>query len=53
MPFFLCYGVLYSLSTDSRWHECGHDTAFKTPWMNDAIYQIACFTIMRNPVTWR
>ena len=21
--------------------------------MNDAVYQIACFMIMRNPVTWR
>ena len=39
--------------SDSRWHECGHGTAFKTRWMNDAVYQIACFMIMRNPVTWR
>lgn len=53
LPFFLCYGVLYGSATDSRWHECGHGTAFKTPWMNDAVYQIACFMIMRNPVTWR
>lgn len=53
VPFFLCYGVLYGSATDSRWHECGHGTAFKTPWMNDAVYQIACFMIMRNPVTWR
>jgi fatty acid desaturase len=52
-PFFLIYGVLYGSATDSRWHECGHGTAFKTPWMNDAVYQIACFMIMRNPVTWR
>lgn len=52
-PFFLAYGVLYGSSTDSRWHECGHGTAFKTPWMNDAVYQIASFMIMRNPVTWR
>ncbi|MGB8817771.1 MAG: fatty acid desaturase family protein [Rhizobiaceae bacterium] len=53
VPFFLAYGVLYGSATDSRWHECGHGTAFKTPWMNDAVYQIACFMIMRNPVTWR
>lgn len=53
VPFFLCYGVLYGSATDSRWHECGHGTAFKTQWMNDAVYQIACFMIMRNPVTWR
>lgn len=53
VPFFLCYGVLYGSAGDSRWHECGHGTAFKTQWMNDAVYQIACFMMMRNPVTWR
>ena len=53
IPFFLAYGVLYGSASDSRWHECGHGTAFKTRWMNDAVYQIACFMIMRNPVTWR
>ncbi|MGN6550005.1 MAG: fatty acid desaturase family protein [Pararhizobium sp.] len=53
IPFFFCYGVLYGSSTDSRWHECGHGTAFRTQWMNDAVYQLACFMIMRNPVTWR
>ena len=36
--------------SDSRWHECGHGTAFKTPWMNDVVYQIACFMIIREPV---
>jgi fatty acid desaturase len=49
----LAYGVLYGSATDSRWHECGHGTAFKTPWMNDAVYHIACFMIMRNPTRWR
>ncbi|PRD57696.1 fatty acid desaturase family protein [Phyllobacterium myrsinacearum] len=53
IPVFLAYGVLYGSASDSRWHECGHGTAFKTRWMNDAVYQIACFMIMRNPVTWR
>lgn len=52
-PFFLAYGVLYGSASDSRWHECGHGTAFKTRWMNDVVYQIASFMIMRNPVTWR
>ena len=40
-------------SSDARWHECGHGTAFRTRWMNEVIYQIASFMIMRNPVTWR
>jgi fatty acid desaturase len=53
LPFFLVYGVLYGSSTDSRWHECGHGTAFKTRWMNDAVYHIACFMIMRDPTVWR
>ncbi len=45
--------MLYGSSTDSRWHECGHRTAFKTQWMNDAVYQVACFMIMREPTIWR
>ncbi len=53
VPFFLVYGVLYGSASDSRWHECGHGTAFKTPWMNRVIYQIACFMVMRNPITWK
>ena len=53
VPFFFVYGVLYGSACDSRWHECGHGTAFKTSWMNDAVYQIASFMVMRNPVNWR
>jgi fatty acid desaturase len=53
VPFFLVYGVLYASAADSRWHECGHGTAFRTAWMNDAVYQLASFLMMRNPVTWR
>jgi fatty acid desaturase len=52
-PFWLVYGVLYGSGSDARWHECGHNTAFKTPWMNDWVYQIACFMLIRNPVVWR
>jgi fatty acid desaturase len=53
VPFFFVYGVLYGSAGDSRWHECGHGTAFKTAWKNDCVYQIACFMMMRNPVVWR
>jgi fatty acid desaturase len=53
LPFFLCYGVLYGSASDSRWHECGHASAFKTRWMNSAVYQLACFMIMREPEIWR
>jgi len=53
VPFFIVYGVLYGSSSDSRWHECGHRTAFKTVWMNDVIYQIASFMVLREPDVWR
>ncbi|MBM3522484.1 MAG: fatty acid desaturase [Alphaproteobacteria bacterium] len=53
VPFFVVYGVLYGSSSDSRWHECGHRTAFKTQWMNDVVYHLACFMIMREPELWR
>jgi len=52
-PFWLAYGVLYGSGSDSRWHEGGHGTAFKTQWMNEVIYQLACFMIVRNPTSWR
>jgi fatty acid desaturase len=53
VPFFVVYGVLYTSAADSRWHEMGHGTAFKTLWMNDAVYDFASFLMMRNPVVWR
>jgi fatty acid desaturase len=52
-PFWLAYGVLYGSASDSRWHECGHGTAFRTQWMNAVVYQIASFMMVRNPVSWR
>lgn len=53
VPFWLVYGVLYGSAMDSRWHECGHGTAFRTAWMNTALYHVACFCMVRNPPTWR
>jgi fatty acid desaturase len=53
VPFWLAYGVMYGSACDARWHECGHGTAFRTRWMNDVVYQIASFQVMRNPVSWR
>ena len=52
-PFWIAYSTLYASGADSRWHECGHRTAFKTRWMNQLVYQIACFCLLRNPVVWR
>lgn len=53
VPFFFVYGVLYGSSSDSRWHECSHGTAFKTGWMNDVVYEIASFMVMRNSTAWK
>jgi Na+-transporting NADH:ubiquinone oxidoreductase subunit F len=53
IPTFFVYGTLYGSVSDSRWHECGHQTAFKTPWMNDAVYFLASFMVWREAVSWR
>ena len=53
LPLWFIYGVLYGSASDARWHECGHNTAFKTQWMNDVIYHSASFMLMRNPYLWR
>jgi MocE subfamily Rieske [2Fe-2S] domain protein len=50
---FAIYGALYAGSSDSRWHEAGHGTAFKTDWMNNALYEIASFMVMRESTVWR
>ena len=52
LPYAI-YAVLYGTSSDSRWHECGHGTAFRTDWMNIALYEIASFMVMRESVVWR
>ena len=53
LPVWLAYSVLYASGADSRWHEAGHGTAFRTRWMNQIVYQIACFMLFRNPTLWR
>jgi Na+-transporting NADH:ubiquinone oxidoreductase subunit F len=50
---YLIYCLIYGTSSDSRWHEAGHGTAFKTDWMNNALYEIASFMVMRESTLWR
>jgi MocE subfamily Rieske [2Fe-2S] domain protein len=50
---FAIYGVLYASVSDSRWHESSHGTAFKTDWMNNALYELASFMVLRESVHWR
>ena len=50
---YLVYSVLYASTSDSRWHETSHGTAFKTDWMNNALYEIASFMVLRQSTVWR
>jgi MocE subfamily Rieske [2Fe-2S] domain protein len=50
---FVIYSVLYASTSDARWHESSHGTAFKTDWMNNALYEIASFMVLRESVPWR
>ena len=52
LPYAL-YAVLCASTSDSRWHEAGHGTAFRTDWMNNALYEIASFMVMRESTVWR
>jgi Na+-transporting NADH:ubiquinone oxidoreductase subunit F len=52
LPYAL-YSVLYASTSDSRWHESGHGTAFKTDWMNNTLYEVASFMVMRESTVWR
>lgn len=50
---YLVYAVLYGSVSDSRWHESGHGTAFKTDWLNSALYELASFMVLRESTVWR
>lgn len=53
VPLFGVYGALYAGAADSRWHECGHGTAFANARANDVVYPLASFMVLRNPTQWR
>lgn len=50
---YIIYSVLYASTSDSRWHESSHGTAFKTDWMNTVLYEIASFMVVRQSNVWR
>ncbi|MEM7379679.1 MAG: fatty acid desaturase [Bacteroidota bacterium] len=52
LPYIL-YSTLYASSSDSRWHESSHGTAFKTDWMNNLLYEISSFMVFRQSTVWR
>ncbi len=53
VPIFFVYGTLWGSGGDARCHEAGHGTPFRTRWLNDAVFQIGCFTTMREPLVRR
>ncbi len=53
VPAFAVYGALYGGAGDSRWHECGHGTAFRSKRLNDIVYYLASFMLLRQPTLWR
>jgi Na(+)-translocating NADH:ubiquinone oxidoreductase F subunit len=50
---YIVYSVLYASTSDSRWHESSHGTAFKTDWMNNFLYEISSFMVFRQSTVWR
>lgn len=53
LPAFIAYGAVVGGAADSRWHESGHGTAFRTPWINDLVYYPASFLLARSATFWR
>ena len=47
------YATFYASGGDSRWHEFGHGTPFKTLWLNEVFYIIASYMSLKNPTLWR
>ena len=52
VPFFLVYGVMYSMS-DHHAHELSHGTPFKTRWINEVLYHLNGFMTLHEGVYWR
>lgn len=52
IPALVLYGTIWS-SSDARWHEYGHGTAFRTRWLNEVWYHIASFMTLREAHLWR
>lgn len=49
----MIYAILYASASDARWHESSHGTAFKTDWLNDLLYEVASFMVLRESIPWR
>lgn len=49
----MCYGVLWASASDARWHESSHGTAFRTDGLNNLLYEISSFMVLRESIPWR
>jgi len=52
VPAFFAYGTIYS-SSDARWHECSHGTAFQNQTLNRWFYELSSFMTLREAYLWR
>ncbi|GLR67136.1 fatty acid desaturase [Acidocella aquatica] len=52
LPAFFVYGVLYA-AADHRHHELSHGTAFRTRWLNEALFHLCAFMTLREGFYYR
>lgn len=50
---YVVYSVLYASTSDSRWHESSHGTVFKSSILNNILYEIASFMVVRQSTVWK
>lgn len=50
LPIFFIYATAYSF-LECLMHESQHGTVFRTRWINEAVYYVACFTSVQEPIT--
>ncbi|WP_287100016.1 fatty acid desaturase [Mesorhizobium sp.] len=50
---FAVYGTLYAVPAGSKWHEFGHGTPFRTPWLNEIMAQFCAFLSLSPASTYR
>ena len=52
IPAFFVYGTIFA-SSDARWHECAHGTAFKSRWLNEGFHVLATLMTFYEPTVKR
>lgn len=52
IPVFFVYGTIFA-SSDARWHECAHGTAFKSRWLNEGFHILSTLMTFYEPTVKR